>query len=51
VPPLEGAEVLVEGGALVEVLEELVAFGDLNCSLDAVVVEALVESAFVGEAR
>jgi hypothetical protein len=50
VPPLEGAEVLVEGDALVEVLQELVAFGHLDCSLDAVVVEALGEGALVGEA-
>lgn len=50
VPPLEGAEVLVEGHALVEVLNELVALRHLDGALQAVVVEALHEGALVGQA-
>jgi hypothetical protein len=50
VPPLESAEVLVEGDALVEVLEKLVALGHLDGALDAVGVEALREGPLVGQA-
>ena len=50
VPLLEDAEVLVEGDALVEVLEELVALGNFDCAFHAVIVEALHKGALIGEA-
>ena len=50
VPPLEGAEVFIDIDAFLEVEGHLVALRDLVGALDAVVVEALDEGAFVGEA-
>jgi len=51
VPFLEGGEVLVDGEALVEVDGHLLAFGHLVGALHSVVIEALGQSAFVGQAR
>lgn len=50
VPPLEGAEVFIDLEALVIVFGHLQALGNLVGSLGSVVVEALDEGAFVGEA-